>query len=99
MAAVSTVETAGGTFRILESCHSLWLFDPCRMRFRRLPRGVDFQLPGAEREWATYHTFDLELSTGMLVVGLNLDGTQLLRAWVHTDLCRHCGAPPPTAPG
>jgi len=91
MPAMTALEVAGATVRILESCHSLWLFDPGRMRFRRLPRGAELDVPCSDRDWIGYHSLDLDLVTGTFVVGLNLEGTRLLRAWVHDEPCRHCG--------
>ena len=90
MPAVAALEVAGATLRILESCHSVWLFDPGRMRFRRLPRGAHVEVPSADRDWTEYHSFDLDLTAGMFVVGLNPEGTQLQRAWVHDDPCPNC---------
>lgn len=91
MPAIAALEVAGTTVRILESCHSLWLFDQGRMRFRRLPRGSDLELPSTDRDWTEYHSFDLDLTAGTFVVGLSVDGTWLQRAWVHDDPCPHCG--------
>ena len=88
--AMATLEVAGATLRILESCRSLWLFDPTRMRFRRLPRGAHIDTPSSDRDWTGYHGLDLDLVAGTFVVGLNPDGTHLLRAWVHGEPCRHC---------
>ena len=91
MPALEALDMAGTTLRILESCHSLWLFDPGRMRFRRLPRGAQLDVPSSDRDWTEYHSFDLDLVAGMFVVGLNSEGTRLLRAWTHDEPCRHCG--------
>jgi hypothetical protein len=90
MAAIDTSEVAGPSAWILESCHSLWLFEPGRMRFRRLPRGVHLDTPAVDRDWTAYQRLDVDLATGMFVIALNPDGTQLLRAWVHDNPCRHC---------
>jgi hypothetical protein len=90
MAAMTALEVAGATVRILESCHSLWLFDPSRMRFRRLPRDADLDVPCSDGDWIGYHSFDMDLVMGTFVVGLNPEGTRLLRAWVHDEPCRHC---------
>ena len=87
----AAVEVAGRRLRILESCNSRWLFDPGRMRFRRLPRGAGADVASMDGDWTEYHSFDLDLAAGMFVIGLNAEGTRLLRAWVHDDSCRHCG--------
>ena len=64
----------------IESTHSTWLFDTEKMRFCRLPRGVDPSSIPLEREWQPY--FGLELDTeGAFTVALNAEHTRLLRAW------------------
>jgi hypothetical protein len=66
--------------RRIESTHSTWLFDTEKMRFARLPRGVDPSSVPLEREWQAY--FGLELDTeGAFTVALNAEHTRLLRAW------------------
>ena len=47
--------------RRIDSAHSTWLFDSERMRFCRLPRGVDPSSITLEREWQPY--FGLEIDT------------------------------------
>jgi hypothetical protein len=89
--APDVLEMAGAKVRVLSSCHSLWLFDPARMRFRRLPRGAHLGVPATDSDWTDYHSFELDLAAGMFVIGLNPEGTRLLRAWVHDEPCRHCG--------
>ena len=66
--------------RRIESTHSTWLFDSERMRFCRLPRGIDPSSLPLEGEWQPY--FGLEIDTaGAFTVALNADHTRLLRAW------------------
>jgi hypothetical protein len=66
--------------RRIESTHSTWLFDSERMRFARLPRGVDPTSGPLESEWQSYFGLELDPS-GAFTVALNADHTRLLRAW------------------
>jgi len=83
-------DTPGTPARVLESCHSLWIFEPARGRFRRVPRGTRLDMPPAEEEWTPYYRLELDASTGAFSVGLNPDDTRVLRSWLHVDPCRHC---------
>jgi hypothetical protein len=66
--------------RRIDSTHSTWLFDTERMRFCRLPRGIDPSSITLDREWQPY--FGLEIDpAGAFTVALNADHTRLLRAW------------------
>ena len=82
----------GMSLRVLESCHSLWVFEPDRKRFRRVPRGTRLDIPSPESEWTAYHRLEVEPSSGAFAVALTADGTRVLRSWLHSDPCRHCGA-------
>lgn len=90
--AVEEVEVGGLAIRVLESCHSIWIFEPGRMRFRRVPRGTRLDMPSPESEWTPYYRLEVEPSSGAFAVGLNEDDTRVLRSWLHIDPCRHCGA-------
>ena len=70
-----------GLVERIESAHSVWLFDTERHRFRRRPMGADADAPALDSDWEPYYSFDLDESTGAFTVGLNEDGTQLLRAF------------------
>ena len=70
-----------GLVERIESAHSVWLFDTERHRFRRLPLGADADAPALDSDWEPYYSFDLDDATGAFTVGLNEDGTQLLRAF------------------
>jgi hypothetical protein len=63
-----------------DSSHSTWLFDPDRMRFCRIPKGIDPQSLPLEREWQPYYALDLD-DSGSFTVALSEDRTRLLRAW------------------
>ena len=78
--------------RLLESCHSMWIFDPDRMRFRRVPRGTRLDMPSPESDWTAYFRLEVEPASGAFAVDLTEDGTRVLRSWLHTDACRHCAS-------
>ena len=66
--------------RRIDSTHSTWLFDTERMRFCRLPRGVDPSSITLDSEWQPYFGLEIE-AAGAFTVALNADHTRLLRAW------------------
>jgi hypothetical protein len=70
-----------GLVERIESAHSVWLFDTERHRFRRLPLGADADAPALDSDWEPYYSFDMDEASGAFTVGLNEDGTQLLRAF------------------
>lgn len=82
----------GSDVRVLESCHSMWIFEPERGRFRRVPRGTRLDMPSPENEWTSYYRLELDTSSGAFSVGLNPDDTRVLRSWLHVEPCRHCSA-------
>lgn len=90
--AVEEVEVGGMAIRVLESCHSIWIFDPGRMRFRRVPRGTRLDMPSPESDWKPYYRLEVEPSSGAFAVGLNEDDTRVLRSWLHIEPCRHCAS-------
>jgi len=65
----------------IDTTHSVWLFDPDRMRFRRAPKGTDLDAPSIERDWETYFGLEIDEESGAFTVLLNEDGTRLLRSW------------------
>jgi len=73
---------------VLESCHSTWLFDTGRMRFRRILKGLDLD---ASTAWRAYFGLELDPLSESFVVLLNPEGTRLLRSWRHVDHCPQCG--------
>jgi len=74
--------------RVLESCHSHWIFESARGRFRRVPRGTRLDMPPQENEWTPYYRLELDASSGAFSVGLNADDTRVLRSWLHAEPCR-----------
>ena len=76
---------------VLESCHSTWLFDTERMRFRRVLKGLDLDSHPASTGWRPYYGLDIDPVSESFVVLLNGDGTRLLRSWRHVEHCSQCG--------
>jgi hypothetical protein len=76
---------------VLESCHSTWLFDTERMRFRRILKGLDLDSRHATTDWRPYYGLDLDPVSESFVVLLNQEGTRLLRSWRHVEHCSQCG--------
>lgn len=90
--AIAVGELAGVASGTLESCHSIWVFDPERMRFRRVPRGASVEMPATAEDWQPYYRLEVNPETGAFAVGLNQDGTRMLRSWLHVEPCPHCPA-------
>ncbi len=75
---------------VVESCNSTWLFDPTRLRFRRILKGLDLDVQHASTEWRPYYGLELDESSESFVVLLNPEGTRLLRSWRHVESCPQC---------
>ena len=76
---------------VLESCHSTWLFDTERMRFKRILKGLDLDTRQASTGWRPYFGLDMDPLSESFVVLLNPEGTRLLRSWRHVEHCPQCG--------
>ena len=76
---------------VLESCHSTWLFDTTRMRFRRILKGLNLDARNASTAWRPYFGLELDPYSESFVVMLNAEGTRLLRSWRHVEHCPQCG--------
>jgi hypothetical protein len=74
----------------IDSCHSVWLFDTDRMRFRRVPKETRIDTPTLESDWEPYFGLEIAPDSGAFAVALNETRTRLLRSWRHTDPCQHC---------
>ena len=61
--------------RRIDSTHSTWLFDTERMRFCRLPRGVDPSSITLDSEWQPYFGLEID-AAGAFTVALNADHTR-----------------------
>ena len=78
--------------RVLESCHSLWIFDVEHRRFRRLPGAVSADIAGPGN-WEPFVALHVDPASGAFRVTLNEERTRVLRSWLHDEPCPHCGAP------
>jgi hypothetical protein len=76
---------------ILESCHSTWIFDTERMRFRRILKGLALDAHAATTAWRAYFGLEIDEISESFVVLLNPEGTRLLRSWRHVEQCSQCG--------
>lgn len=75
---------------VLESCHSTWLFDTTRGRFRRILKEPVAQSAPIATGWRPYYGLDNQAGSDSFTVMLNPEGTRLLRSWRHTNQCRQC---------
>jgi hypothetical protein len=76
---------------ILESCHSTWIIDQDRMRFRRVLKHIEVGHQSIATEWRPYCQFHFDPQGKSFVVALNPDGTHQIRSWRHTEDCVQCG--------
>jgi hypothetical protein len=76
---------------VFESCHSTWIFDEERLRFRRVLRDITANDQRVATEWRPYFALDVDPLTEAFTVILNADGNRLLRSWRHTHDCDQCG--------
>lgn len=88
---ITEMETGGESPLVLESCHSTWLFDTSRMRFRRILKGIDLDTRQASTAWRPYYGLEIDPVSESFVVRLNPEGTRLLRSWRHVEHCAECG--------
>jgi hypothetical protein len=76
---------------VMESCHSTWIFDPERMRFRRILKDVRVGSRCVTTQWRPYFQLRTEPGEAVFTVVLTPDGSRLVRSWRHTHGCRQCG--------
>ncbi len=76
---------------VLESCHSTWIFDTERRRFRRILKGLALDAHAATTSWRAYFGLEIDPISESFVVLLNPEGTRLLRSWRHVEHCPQCG--------
>ncbi len=74
----------------IESCHSTWIFDQRRMRYRRVLRGTGTPLEVATA-WRPYYGIETDDAGDTFAVLLNPAGTRILRSFRHPDGCAECG--------
>ena len=71
----------------LDSCHSTWIFDPRRLRFRRILKGVAFKGRPVFTQWRPYSQLQLDFEGEGFTVYLNPARTRLIRSWrAHSGL-------------
>ncbi len=75
---------------ILESCHSTWIFDPDRMRFRRILKGIEVGERTVSTDWRPYARLEVDPQSEIFCVWLNEEGTRLIRSWRHSEDCVQC---------
>ena len=76
---------------VVDSCHSRWLFDTQRRRYRRVPKGPGLALRMDMAEWRPYHELHLDPCSDSFFVVLNESGSRMLRSWRHVDgSCPQC---------
>ena len=77
----------------IDSCHSRWVFDTDRLRYRRVPQGPGLGVRMAMAEWSPYHELFVDPLSDSFTVVLNDAGTRMLRSWRHREaICSQCGA-------
>src|SRR6202021_2825877 len=76
---------------VLESCHSTWIFDTEKLRFRRILKGLSLDSHAATTAWRAYFGMEIDAISESFVVLLNPEGTRLLRSWRHVEHCTQCG--------
>lgn len=77
---------------VLESCHSTWIFDPRRLEFCRILKGVEVGGRSVVTDWRPYWQVQLDTESEAFTVHLNAAGTRLIRSWRHASNCEQCGA-------
>jgi hypothetical protein len=77
---------------VLESCHSSWVFDAERSRFRRILRGIGVEEHPVTTQWRTYYGLEFKEDSEAFTVLLNPAGTRLIQSWRHTHDCTQCGS-------
>ncbi|HXW80302.1 MAG TPA: hypothetical protein VEJ84_12430 [Acidimicrobiales bacterium] len=75
---------------VVESCHSIWVFDSEQRRFQRLLKGLTAAGQPPATGWRPYFRVDFDLGSDAFVVLLNEDGSRLLRSWRHVEPCARC---------
>jgi hypothetical protein len=76
---------------VIESCHSTWIFDAYRMRFRRIVKGAEVGGEPVSTAWRPYYRLDAPDGAETFTVHLNLAGTRMITSWRHATDCAQCG--------
>jgi hypothetical protein len=76
---------------LIESCHSTWIIDLERSRFRRVVRDGSLRSSPPSTDWQPCYGVEIDPLSESFVVLLNPEGTRLLRSWRHVEHCSQCG--------
>jgi hypothetical protein len=76
---------------VLESCHCTWIFDPDRLQFCRILKGIEVAGRSVCTAWRPYWQLELDPEAEGFTVYLNASRTRLIRSWRHTQNCAQCG--------
>ncbi len=68
------VPPTGDALFVLESCHSTWIFDTDRMRFRRVLKGLALDAHAATTAWRAYYGLEIDPISESFVVLLESGG-------------------------
>ncbi len=74
----------------METCNSVWLFDPALMQFCRVPKGSDLG-NAVSAPWQRFYARFEDPDSGSFQVALDEDRTRWLSSWRHVDPCPRCG--------
>jgi hypothetical protein len=75
----------------IESCHSTWIFDTDRMRFRRILKGTEVGGQPVATGWRPYYRLEADPHSETFTVYLNLAGSRMITSWRHSADCAQCG--------
>jgi len=78
------------TTETIESCHSTWVFDVHRMRFRRVLRDTEVAGQPVATGWRPYVRLEAPADAETFTVYLNDAGSRLLTSWRHGAHCTQC---------
>jgi hypothetical protein len=75
----------------IESCHSTWVFDTARMRFRRVLRDTEVGGQPVATGWRPYYRLVAPSGAETFTVYLNAADTRMITSWRHAADCTQCG--------
>lgn len=76
---------------VLESCHSIWVFELDRMHFSRVVKGIRVLHSPVSTHSRPYSFLEIDPMSAAFTVYLNPDRTRMIRSWRHTGECTQCG--------
>ena len=74
----------------VESGHSTWIFDPRRLRFCRILRGIAVGQRPVSTEWRPYWELEVDPRRKSFTLFLNESRTRLVRSQIHGPDCVQC---------